>query len=37
MIIQNQTDVTSAVLAELERAANPRFREIMSALVRHLH
>jgi hydroxyquinol 1,2-dioxygenase len=37
MIIQNQNDVTKAVLAELARAANPRFKEIMSALVRHLH
>jgi catechol 1,2-dioxygenase len=37
MIINNQNDVTDAVLAELARAPNPRFREIMSALVRHLH
>lgn len=37
MIIENQHDVTKAVLSELERAPNPRFREIMSALVRHLH
>jgi hydroxyquinol 1,2-dioxygenase len=37
MIIQNQNDVTKAVLAELERAPNPRFKEVMSALVRHLH
>jgi catechol 1,2-dioxygenase len=37
MIIRNQNDVTVAVLAELERAADPRFREIMSAAVRHLH
>ena len=32
MIIENQKDVTTAVLAELKRAPNPRFREIMSAL-----
>lgn len=37
MIIRTQHDVTAAVLAELERAADPRFREIMSAAVRHLH
>lgn len=37
MIIENQNDVTIAVLSELQRAENPRFREIMSALVRHLH
>jgi hydroxyquinol 1,2-dioxygenase len=37
MIIRTQKDVTPAVLAEIARAENPRFREIMSALVRHLH
>jgi catechol 1,2-dioxygenase len=37
MIIENQKDVTTAVLAELQRAPNARFREIMSAFVRHLH
>ena len=37
MIIENQQDVTQAVLAELARAPNARFREIMSAFVRHLH
>jgi catechol 1,2-dioxygenase len=37
MIIEKQTDLTPAVLAELERAADPRFREIMGAAVRHLH
>jgi hydroxyquinol 1,2-dioxygenase len=37
MIIQNQSDVTTAVLSELQRAKDPRFKEIMSALVRHLH
>lgn len=37
MIIGNEQDVTASVLAELERADDPRFREIMSAAVRHLH
>jgi hydroxyquinol 1,2-dioxygenase len=37
MIIQNQKDVTNAVLSELQRSTDPRFKEIMSALVRHLH
>ena len=37
MIIENQKDVTKAVLSELQRATDPRFKEIMSALVRHLH
>ena len=37
MIINNQEDVTTAVLAEIARAPDPRLREIMSAFVRHLH
>jgi catechol 1,2-dioxygenase len=37
MIISSLDDVTAAVLAEIQRAPDPRFREIMSALVRHLH
>ena len=37
MIIRTQEDVTTAVLAELERATDPRFKEIMTAAVRHLH
>jgi catechol 1,2-dioxygenase len=37
MIIETQKDVTTAVLAELARAPDARFREVMSALVRHLH
>ncbi len=37
MIIENEKDVTEAVLSEVARARNPRLREIMSALVRHLH
>ena len=37
MIIENQEMVTTAVLDELKRAPNPRFREIIGALVHHLH
>jgi catechol 1,2-dioxygenase len=37
MIIERQEDVTTAVLGELALAPDPRFREIMTALVRHLH
>ena len=37
MIIEKQEDVTTAVLSELQRAKDPRFKDIMSALVRHLH
>jgi len=37
MIIKNRCDITKAVLSELERATNPRFKEIMTAAVRHLH
>jgi hydroxyquinol 1,2-dioxygenase len=37
MIIETQADLTRAVLAEIERAPNPRFRQIMIAAVTHLH
>jgi catechol 1,2-dioxygenase len=37
MIIGSEKDVTKAVLGEIQRAPNPRFREVMSAFVRHLH
>ena len=37
MIIDGADSVTKAVLSEIERAPNPRFREVMSALVKHLH
>src|ERR1700741_280997 len=37
MIIEGPDQVTPEVLAEIAGAPNPRFREIMSALVRHLH
>ena len=34
MIIERQEDVTPAVLKELERAPNARFREVMGAFIR---
>jgi catechol 1,2-dioxygenase len=37
MIIENQQQVTEAVLSELQRIADPRTRELISAAVRHLH
>jgi catechol 1,2-dioxygenase len=37
VIIEKQEDVTIAVLNELQRAPDARFKEVMSALVRHLH
>lgn len=37
MIAETPDDVTAAVLAELARADDPRFGELMSAAVRHLH
>src|SRR5262249_12115383 len=37
MIIDGADSVTKAVLGELQNASDARFREIMSALVRHLH
>jgi hydroxyquinol 1,2-dioxygenase len=37
MIIERQEDVTKAVLQELERAPNARFREVMGAFIRHMH
>ncbi|HEX2547653.1 MAG TPA: dioxygenase [Ramlibacter sp.] len=37
MIIENEQDVTRAVLAELERAPEGRAKEILQAAVRHLH
>lgn len=36
MIIRTQQAVTAAVLAELQRADNPRLRKIMTAAVHHL-
>src|SRR5688572_790580 len=37
VIIEKQEDVTVAVLSELQRAPDARFKEVMSPLVRHLH
>jgi len=37
MIIENQQQVTEAVLSELQRIQDPRTREVISAAVRHLH
>jgi catechol 1,2-dioxygenase len=37
MIIESQDDVTAAVLQEMHRTPDPRTKEILSALVRHLH
>src|ERR1700710_1821324 len=37
MIIEGPDSVTPAVLSELQRATDPRFKEVMSAFVRHLH
>jgi len=37
MIIETHSDVTEAVLSEIERAPDERFRAIMAAAVKHLH
>jgi catechol 1,2-dioxygenase len=37
MIIKTNADVTPAVLAEVARADNPRTREILTSLIKHLH
>lgn len=37
MIIASESDVTEAVLGEMHRTPNPRTRELLSALVKHLH
>ena len=37
MIIGSQDDVTSDALAAMERTADPRVREILISLVKHLH
>ena len=37
MIIENQEQVTEAVLGELQRIQDPRLKELLSAAVRHLH
>ncbi|MGJ4926445.1 dioxygenase [Bradyrhizobium sp. HKCCYLS2038] len=37
MTISREQDVTPAVLAVMERTENPRLREIMVSLIKHLH
>src|SRR5512139_2756776 len=37
MIIEREQDVTAAALAVMERTSDPRQREIMISLVKHLH
>jgi len=37
MIIRSESDVTEAVLGEMHRTPNPRTKELLSSLVRHLH
>jgi len=37
MIIETQDDVTAAVLAEMHRTPDPRTKELLSLLVKHLH
>ena len=37
MIIENQEQVTEAVLSELQRVKDTRLKEVLSAAVRHLH
>ena len=37
MIIESQEDVTKAVLAEMHRTPDPRTRELLELLVKHLH
>ena len=37
MIINRQEDVTDAVVDAFKNAADPRVREILTALVKHLH
>jgi catechol 1,2-dioxygenase len=37
MIIENEKDVTIAAIAAMQQASDPRLREIMVSLVKHLH
>jgi catechol 1,2-dioxygenase len=37
MLIANEADVTTAALIAMERTGDPRLREIMVSLIRHLH
>ena len=36
-LISKEEDVTPAVLAAMEATSDPRFKEIITSLVRHLH
>lgn len=37
MIVDNEQALTAAVLGVMQRTSDPRLREIMAALIRHLH
>ena len=37
MIVRNQEELTAAVMGVMSRTADPRLREIMESLIRHLH
>ena len=37
MVIEREQDVTAAALAAMQRTSDPRLREIMVSLVKHLH
>jgi catechol 1,2-dioxygenase len=37
MIVDNQADLTRAVLAEVEQTPDPRLRRVLACAVRHLH
>ncbi len=37
MVIKTESNVTPVVLAAMAQTANPRLREILTALVKHLH
>src|SRR5262245_15067434 len=37
MIIETQQDVTSAVIGEMFRTPDPRTKEVLGCLVKHLH
>ena len=37
MIVSNHAEVTAAAIAVMQKTADPRAREILVSLVRHLH
>ena len=37
MIVSNERELTQQVLSVMERTPDPRFREIMTSLIHHLH